>query len=86
MAKHNTAQDRRERRPPVDVDAVAVYTGMTKAWWRRAVQERRVPFIKLGRLVRFDLDAVDRWLEENTVQPARDDLDELLGRRRRSGA
>jgi excisionase family DNA binding protein len=30
------------------------------------VSQRRIPFLKIGRLLRFDLDAVERWLIEKS--------------------
>jgi len=33
---------------------------------RRLVSERRIPFVRVGKLVRFDPVEVARWLEEHT--------------------
>jgi excisionase family DNA binding protein len=30
---------------------------------RRLVQEKRVPFIKWGHLLRFDPDEIERWID-----------------------
>jgi excisionase family DNA binding protein len=46
--------------PLLDPDAAAERLGVSVRWIRRAVAERRLPFIKVGRFVRFrpaDLDA-----------------------------
>ncbi|HEX5266295.1 MAG TPA: excisionase family DNA-binding protein [Acidimicrobiales bacterium] len=32
---------------------------------RRVVFERRIPYVKWGRLVRFDPRDIDRWLRES---------------------
>lgn len=42
---------------------VAAYCGMTERWILRAVAEGRIPNVKIGRLVRFDLDAIDAWID-----------------------
>ena len=34
---------------------------------RRWVMERRIPFIKIGRLVRFDPDILMKWISEHSV-------------------
>ena len=36
---------------------------------RRLVQERRIPYIKVGRLIRFDLAEIDEWLNEARRPP-----------------
>jgi excisionase family DNA binding protein len=55
------------RRPPVDVDTVADYTGTTSRWVRRAVAMKTIPHLHMGRLLRFDLDAIDEWMRENSI-------------------
>ena len=32
------------------------------------VSQRRIPFVKVGRLTKFDLQKIDQWIEENSVQ------------------
>jgi excisionase family DNA binding protein len=34
--------------------------------------DRQIPFIKIGRLVRFDLIKIDKWLKQKTVPSIRD--------------
>jgi excisionase family DNA binding protein len=34
---------------------------------RHLVTTRRIPFLKVGGLIRFDPDAIDAWLAEHTV-------------------
>ncbi len=46
--------------------------GVTDRWVRRAVYERRIPFVKIGRLVRFRPEDLDRYVAENLVQPPGD--------------
>jgi len=63
--------DLRDRRPLVDINAVAAYLGVTVRHVRRLVDERRIPFIKWGHLLRFDLDEIDSWLEACRFPPLR---------------
>jgi excisionase family DNA binding protein len=58
-----------ERRGLVDVAGLAHYLGITVRHVRRLVNERRVPFHKIGHLVRFDLDAIDAWLADHRSGP-----------------
>lgn len=32
------------------------------------VNQKKIPFIKVGRLVRFDSDKIDQWLSENEIK------------------
>jgi excisionase family DNA binding protein len=61
--------DESSRRPLVDITGVANYLGSSVRHMRRLVSERRVPHIKVGGLVRFDLDVIDRWLADNQRGP-----------------
>jgi len=33
------------------------------------VSQRKIPFKKLGRLVRFSLEEVEKWIEQKSVAP-----------------
>jgi len=35
---------------------------------RHSVMYRRIPFIKVGRLVRFDRSTIKTWLESNSIK------------------
>lgn len=54
----------------VDIAAVADRLGVEVRHVRRLVAERRIPFIKWGHLLRFDLGDIDRWIEEHRQAPA----------------
>lgn len=56
-------------RPLVDVDGVAELLGVRPRHVRRLVQERRIPFIKWGHLLRFDPVEVEGWLEAHRRAP-----------------
>jgi excisionase family DNA binding protein len=34
--------------------------------------DRQIPFLKIGRLVRFDLLKIDKWLKEKTIPSIKD--------------
>jgi len=31
--------------------------------------QKRIPYIKMGRLVRFNMDEISKWLDERRVKP-----------------
>lgn len=49
----------------------AACTGTTVRWWRRAVFERRVAVVRLGRLVRVEEGELERLVDEGR-EPAKD--------------
>lgn len=50
-------------RPLVDLPAVAERLGVNQRHVRRLVAEGRIPYLKWGRLLRFDPDELDGWLD-----------------------
>lgn len=53
-----------------DIDAVADRLGVRVRHIRRLVAERRIPYIKWGRLLRFDPEEIEAWLNEARRPPA----------------
>lgn len=47
----------------VDIDTVAGHLGVSVRHIRRLIDERRIPFVKVGRLVRFDVDVIAEWID-----------------------
>lgn len=45
------------------IEQLAERLGITVRHVRRLVAERRVPIVKVGRLVRFDAGEIARWLD-----------------------
>ena len=56
------------RDPLLDVDGVAEALGVTNRHIRRLVAERRIPFFKVGKFVRFDPGELDVWLDQQRVE------------------
>ena len=55
----------------LDIDEIAEHLGVAPRHVRRLVQERRIPYLKWGHLLRFDPADVDRWLEGCRCDPLR---------------
>jgi excisionase family DNA binding protein len=53
----------------LDVAEVAEWLGVEVVFVRRLVSERRIPFVKLGKYVRFVPDDVAGWVDELRVEP-----------------
>ena len=55
----------------LDIDGLAGVLGVSERFVRRLVEERRIPFMKIGRHVRFDRAEVESWIRLSRVEPAR---------------
>ena len=55
---------------PVDYDGGAEYLGITRRHLKELVARRAVPYVKVGRLVRFLPSDLDAWLADNRVDVA----------------
>ncbi len=65
-----TAPRPRSTRPGLlDIIDLASRLGVTERFIRRLIHERRIPYYKVGHLVRFDAADIDRWLALNRIEP-----------------
>ncbi len=53
--------------PLLDVNQVAERLCVSPRFVRRLIDERRIPFCKLGKFVRFDPADVDEWVAARRV-------------------
>jgi len=53
----------------IDINGVADYTGLSVHTVYTMVSQRRIPYVKVGRLVKFDLNMLDGWIKQHTVMP-----------------
>lgn len=70
MPHHSDTAPTTEAGRLLDVAGVADWLGLTERQVRRLVEARRIPVTRLGRSIRFDIVAVDRWLKANTEAAA----------------
>jgi len=49
----------------LSVSEMAEYTGLSVNTLYTWVSQRKVPFVKMGRLTRFDRIAIDHWIDAN---------------------
>lgn len=45
------------------------YTGLSTHTLYTMVSHRRIPYVKVGRLTKFDVELLDAWLKQHTVMP-----------------
>ena len=48
----------------IDIKTLARLLGVNERYVRRMVQERRIATVKVGRLVRFDLEEIREWIRQ----------------------
>ena len=65
----------------LDIDGLARRLGTTPRFVRRLVEERRIPYLKIGKHVRFDGAEVERWILASRVEPWTRALGGSAGRR-----
>jgi excisionase family DNA binding protein len=56
----------------LDVLELASYVGLSRWFIYKMVQRRQIPFIPFGRVVRFDRQQVDLWMNQRMVKAKRD--------------
>lgn len=54
-------------------DEVAAVTGWKPSTIRQKVWRRQIPFIKLGRNVRFRQEAITKMIDDSEVPPEKDE-------------
>lgn len=56
----------------LSLQEAAERTGTTIRWWRRAVFEKRIAYVKLGGLVRIEEADLERFIEMSRVPAQRE--------------
>jgi excisionase family DNA binding protein len=52
----------------IGITEMAEYLGIRVSTLYSWVSQKRIPYIKLGRLVKFDLRKIDKWLEDKAIE------------------
>lgn len=63
----NSSRHQESLRRLVNIRVVADYLGISPDTGYTMVSQRRIPYVKVGRLLRFDLKAIDEWIAQNAV-------------------
>ena len=59
------------KRRLLSIDEAGAYLDLSIHTLYTMCSQRRIPFVKMGRLTKFDLQQLDKWIEKNTVMPAK---------------
>lgn len=51
------------------IQEVSEYTGLATSTLYTMVSQRRIPYVKVGRLTKFDVTLLDQWIKQSTVMP-----------------
>ncbi len=57
------------RRRLFSIQEVSEYTGLSVHTLYTMVSQRRIPYVKVGRLTKFDVGLLDAWIKQHTVMP-----------------
>ena len=52
----------------LSINELSDYIGIAKGTAYVWVCHRKIPYTKVGRLVKFDLWKIDKWLADNTIE------------------
>ena len=55
----------------LDIQDVATYTGLSVHTLYTMVSQRRIPYVKIGRLTKFDRHELDKWIAGHSVKARR---------------
>ena len=53
----------------IAIKEAAQYIGISIHTLYKMVSQRKVPYTKVGRLVKFDVEQLNKWIKQNSVMP-----------------
>ena len=55
----------------LNINEIAAYTDLSVHTLYTMISQRRIPFVKLGRLTKFDRVEIDKWIASHSVKVRR---------------
>ena len=52
----------------INISELSEYIGLSTSTIYSWVSQRRIPFVKCGRLTKFDLERINDWIDESSVE------------------
>jgi len=52
----------------ININELSEYIGLSISTIYSWVSQRRIPFVKCGRLTKFDLQRINDWIEESSIE------------------
>lgn len=53
----------------ITIRELAEYTGFSISNLYSRISKKQIPYVKIGHSVRFDLEKIDEWISEQSVEP-----------------
>jgi len=55
----------------IDIKEISNLLGVSEKTLYGWVHQRKIPFLKMGGLLRFDLSDIEKWIQKKKVQPSK---------------
>ncbi len=68
----NVSEKISKQKQLLDMNEASEFLGISKNTLYECVIQKKVPFVKIGRLTKFKKEALDAWLEQRTHEEKRD--------------
>jgi len=68
---HSQLKSTSRNRPLMDIGDLAASLKVKESYIRRLIHERRIPFHKIGKFIRFNPDEIDTWVQNQHVDAYR---------------
>ncbi len=52
----------------ININELSEYVGLSTSALYSWASQRRIPFVKCGRLTKFDLQRINDWIKESSVE------------------
>ncbi len=49
----------------IDIKGICIMLRVKEAWIRKMIRTKKIPYIKIGGHIRFDIEKIKAWLNEN---------------------
>ena len=57
------------KRRMLTVKELGIYLCVSESTIRKMVRESRIPFMRIGAKILFEVDLIDNWIKQNQVNP-----------------
>ena len=54
----------------LSIGEASEYMGVSKRTLYRMIRGHQIPFLRIGRLVKFDLEQIEKWIAKQSTRPA----------------
>jgi excisionase family DNA binding protein len=54
----------------LSIAEASMYMGISKRTLHRMIKRHQIPYLRIGRLVKLDINQIEKWIARRSVQPA----------------